>query len=79
MTDYEYLSATRNFLLKYPYPAPYQDLLIDYEQIIEMQNSDCFGAGAALLLAGDSIVSKIENKNWSETSFRHVGNMESRL
>jgi len=63
MTDFEFLTDVRAFLLTYPYLAPYQDLLIDYEQIIEMQNSDRFGAGAALLLAGDSIVSKIENKN----------------
>ena len=60
-TEYEYLSAVREFLLAYPYSAPYDAILIDHEQIVQSRGSDKQGAGAALMLTGDTIISTRRN------------------
>jgi len=71
-TEFEYLSAIRDFLLTYPYGAPYDELLIDYSQITEMQGSDRWRNGAAIIHIGDIAISRTANVIGGETHNRRI-------
>ena len=88
-TEYEYLEKLRDFLLTYHYPAPYDDLAIDYGKIMEQRGADKDSRGAALVNAGDIITSTdtdilggvILNKriNYSLIMWRDTDDNEFRL
>ena len=65
--EFEYLSAVRDFLLQYPYPAPWNEILIDHGAIVERQGSDRWGEGAALISNGDILVSRRRSVTGRET------------
>lgn len=56
--EYEQSSMVRALLLKYPYSAPWDSLLVDHGQIVERQLSDRNGAGAAIVDTGTIILPK---------------------
>jgi len=72
MTEYEYLSAVRSFLLTYPYPAPYDIIQVDHEAIIQGRGSDRNSAGAALMLTGDTIISRRRSVTGRETHTKRI-------
>lgn len=72
MTEFEYLPAMRDLLLQFPYPTPYDQLLIDHGQITERQLSDRWGAGAALVSTGVSTTTKRRTVTGRETHRRRA-------
>ena len=79
MTEFEYLSAMREFLLTCPYPAPVDlDYIlldqsgIEYGEITEGQGSDRFGSGTAIVLIGDQVINRRRNVWGNETHLKRV-------